>query len=400
MSYPGQPPGPGQTPAPGPIPDPQSPPAGWYADPGAPGQLRYWDGSGWTVHTAPDPQAGQWAPDSYAAAAHVRSPLAPSGMRWISALFGDLGRILRSAWAPLSLIGILPWLVYSAVVIPLTAILLDFGAWRRPIDSLIDAVDRYEGTIPLSVQEQLWQEFEDAASGLGWGRFVAWLMVTALLSMLVFSAQLAASYKIGAEAASGRPAGLRVGMSALVPGSLRILGYSLILSLGLGAVMAALVGVGFALWAVGPGLSIVMSFLLFPAYLVLSYWVLGRLQPGMVRAALPGGQGSLGWSWRVTKGRTWAVVGRWFLVTIVVSFVAQTVIGLVSFALMMITFLFAASGSLGFLIASSVVFTVVIFVLSGITGSLTAAASAPIFRDLTDDPAYRSIEDGEIVPVS
>ena len=28
-------------------------PAGWFPDPQAPGQLRYWDGAGWTAHTQP-----------------------------------------------------------------------------------------------------------------------------------------------------------------------------------------------------------------------------------------------------------------------------------------------------------------------------------------------------------
>jgi len=32
-------------------PDPLHPPSGWYAEPsGAPGVLRYWDGSAWTDH--------------------------------------------------------------------------------------------------------------------------------------------------------------------------------------------------------------------------------------------------------------------------------------------------------------------------------------------------------------
>lgn len=32
---------------------PPSAPAQWYVDPADPAQLRYWDGAGWTVHTAP-----------------------------------------------------------------------------------------------------------------------------------------------------------------------------------------------------------------------------------------------------------------------------------------------------------------------------------------------------------
>lgn len=45
-------------------------PAGWYADPAVPGQLRYWDGSAWTGHTSPagytpNPAASQTQPVPY-----------------------------------------------------------------------------------------------------------------------------------------------------------------------------------------------------------------------------------------------------------------------------------------------------------------------------------------------
>jgi hypothetical protein len=45
------------------------PPAGWYADPGGSGGLRYWDGSSWTQHVtapaAPRPVAAPTAPARY-----------------------------------------------------------------------------------------------------------------------------------------------------------------------------------------------------------------------------------------------------------------------------------------------------------------------------------------------
>lgn len=39
-----------------------APPAGWYANPEGSGQLRYWDGSGWTEHTAPAQPTGPLLP--------------------------------------------------------------------------------------------------------------------------------------------------------------------------------------------------------------------------------------------------------------------------------------------------------------------------------------------------
>ncbi|MCD7101384.1 DUF2510 domain-containing protein [Pseudoclavibacter sp. 13-3] len=38
--------------------NPTTPPANWYPDPSQTGRLRWWDGTQWTDHTAPDQQAG------------------------------------------------------------------------------------------------------------------------------------------------------------------------------------------------------------------------------------------------------------------------------------------------------------------------------------------------------
>ena len=39
-----------------------SSPAGWYADPTAPGLIRYWDGRTWTVYTLPKPEGWSVGP--------------------------------------------------------------------------------------------------------------------------------------------------------------------------------------------------------------------------------------------------------------------------------------------------------------------------------------------------
>lgn len=60
-------------------------PAGWYPDPTVPGQQRYWDGTGWTEHTAPGPGSarpvgGERAP-APTPAAHDGATAVPSGDR-------------------------------------------------------------------------------------------------------------------------------------------------------------------------------------------------------------------------------------------------------------------------------------------------------------------------------
>ncbi len=52
--------------------DQPTPPAGWYADPGGSGDLRWWDGAAWTPHTHADPAAPA------APAAPATPPSAPS----------------------------------------------------------------------------------------------------------------------------------------------------------------------------------------------------------------------------------------------------------------------------------------------------------------------------------
>lgn len=70
-------------------------PAGWYGDPQAPQQLRYWDGASWTAHVAARPATTYAAP----ARAHGvgESPddalhwIMPTGRSWETIASGYLG---------------------------------------------------------------------------------------------------------------------------------------------------------------------------------------------------------------------------------------------------------------------------------------------------------------------
>jgi uncharacterized membrane protein YhaH (DUF805 family) len=61
------------------APVPHRPPANWYADPGTPGQLRYWDGTQWTGNVSPVGSPAYAAP-----AAAVADPLnVPGGQPFV-----------------------------------------------------------------------------------------------------------------------------------------------------------------------------------------------------------------------------------------------------------------------------------------------------------------------------
>lgn len=75
---------------------------GWYADPGRPGSLRWWDGWAWTTSIAPSPASANepgYPPPAYPAPAHPPVGYAPPP----SAQAAD-GAITNERWSPIQLV--------------------------------------------------------------------------------------------------------------------------------------------------------------------------------------------------------------------------------------------------------------------------------------------------------
>lgn len=364
------------------------PPAGWYPSPdGDPRALRYWDGQQWTPYRSP-------AAPSYPAVA-APDPVAPSGLRRVDALFSESWLIVRRAWWPITATGLLLWSAWSVLVAAFAAA-ADFGAWTRLLIDVMAADEANPGALTPVESAEFEQRATDLLSQTSTGTWIAAGVILTLASVAVAAAHSAAIYRLGAEAAAGRPATFAVAWAGIRTGTARLIGYGLLLSAGWLVVGAAVVGAVVLLSGI-PVLAVVVGILGFGAWIAALYWLLGRLVPAFVQASLPGGRGALGWSWQVTRGRFWAVLGRYLLWSIAVSIIINVVASVATLPLSFAFFgaLFAGSAA-GWAVLLVLLATVVITaVLSG----FTYLGSVPIWRDLVTDPDYRAIgPDGRPVP--
>lgn len=99
-------------------------PAGWYDDPGQPGQQRYWDGSAWTEHRAPGAQAAPTPPPATAAptappttAAPMPPPPvgAPTGTAMAPPPATPAKKSRKGVWIALAILGLFMFLIIVAI---------------------------------------------------------------------------------------------------------------------------------------------------------------------------------------------------------------------------------------------------------------------------------------------
>ncbi len=380
------------------------PTPGWYPDPSDPAGRRYWDGSAWTPDAVSDWGASRWGattPDASAAPAATTewveqrhgayspntSALTGSRMRRVSALFGDVGRILTRAWWQILSVGLVLWGAWVAVLAILTTLTVDLTALARLVAL---TPNPYGYPDPGRAQNQAEQAEQALAHLLRVQSPGAWIgiaVLLALMTVLVSCGHIAAVSRLAMDAAAERSVRLADAWSAAIAGGLRLVGYVVAVAAIVALLAVGLIAAIAALWS-APGLAVLLALTSVVAAVAVGLWLIGRLSP--IGAQVVIGPGALRWTWTATRGRFWAVLGRYLLWAIVASVLGQIVVSAVLLPLSVIAVGLVATpdgdSSTWLLVGYALTMPITLAVTA-----LTYIGVVPIWRDLTVDPRYRAI---------
>lgn len=376
-----------------------NPAPGWYPDPAGPSGHRYWDGATWTNDVAPASSAWGNAsptpPTGYGSYTPQTTELTGSGMRHIAQLFDDVGRIIKRAWLPILAISVLLWLGWLGVAAVVALSLIDLTRLSTALSLMFDLTQEYPGgTWPRSAQLEIENAFAQAIrTDSPWPYAVA-AAILVVLSILVVCIQIAAVNRLAMDAAAGQPVSWRSAWRSGFVGGLRLFGYALALTAIALVAVAALIAV-IALLTTASAAPLTVAAVLIALFaglvwIVVAIWLTGRLAP--ITAQVDVAPHALGWTWRATRGKFWAVLGRYLLWSIVASIVGQIVLTVVLLPFSVLTAV-ATTNPTPATFAWLITFYAVSLPLTMAVSALTYIGIVPIWRDLTDDPTYRSIDD-------
>jgi hypothetical protein len=256
---------------------PGLPPPGWYPDPERPGATRWWSGTAWAVAAAQAPVTER----------------AVDAMPDLTAMISDSFRITTSRWRALLALGLI------AGALPATLTLV---AVRRLVSGLAVDGDRFVGWS----NDRLPVAFTLGGAALVIAT-IGWVAVT-WLTLRAFDDHADREAAVPQRTTSGE---INAALAACVRAVVllpRVLGWGLIASVA----VVALIGVAVvATWVVWP-----VGVLLWIAYLPLGVWVSGKLaftgQAIVDRSGNPFARSA-----EVSRGRFWPAFGRVLLAGLV-----------------------------------------------------------------------------------
>ena len=403
---------------------PVRPVSGWYPDPEESHRLRYWDGENWTSHVrdvelppdahdsvpanppatgwtvetqenqpGPTESAGDWGTPQvdYGTYAAPESPLTGSGMRPISHMFTDAGRTIRRAWWPLTAISLLLGLFSGSLLLLSGALLIDPNALAEAIRLSFEVA-----ATPDSVTNT---ELERAFAAVPRTQsVVTWVLVIGAgiaIATLISAWQVCAINRTAMQAASGHRASIGDGFRAGIRGGVRLWGYGWLIAL-VAAVPISLVVLVVAAAAsvsawLAAGLGLIAALVLAVAFA--AFFI--RILPLSAQAIVE--RGALRWSWRSTRGKFWAILGRWFLWSAATYLIIQVILSIATLPATAVGSSVSDPADVQTLGTVLLITLVTSVPLSLVLNSVAVIGVVPIWRDLTENNEFRSILDGRPV---
>lgn len=430
------------------------PAAGWYPNPDGTGGLRWWSGVGWSEYIRSGPaqpltpveaapadhpaQSSAWTTDQQATTwptqAHDEAitqslpaptnawqpgptqadpvaplggygaysppppkPLTGSGMRPVSALFSDIGRITKRAWWPILAISAIIWTLMSALLAVASVTLVDVTALRRGFDFLGTAInDSPDGNLSDAQLDQLSTDFGDAFGRIPIGAWVLIGVVFGVLMLLASTVQIGAVNRLAMDATTANQISWGGAWKSGFTAGFRLFGYYvLIMVLSTIAIIAVTIVIVLAA-QLAPALAVALGVLALLGGIAVAVLLTGRLMPTLAQAVV-GGR-ALSWSWRATKGKFWAVLGRYILWSLVASVLINVVLTVVSLPVSLVVLGQGTTDDPFSQLGLALTLNLLLLPVSMATAAITIIGIVPIWRDLTDHPVYRSIDHGVPVP--
>lgn len=271
-----------------PVSDESTAPPDWYTDPDDESQYRYWDGSAWTEHRAPR---------------HVVEET--PALRGVNRLIADSLRILRRQWRGWIFVALL-----SVVAYVLVAVLFVYSAdlvLNGELDEIIERISEpgFDPETPeneayfesLEVDLSIWN-FVPAVLGALFAWFVSNL-VTAAITLLTLADERGDDQR----------------HSAVLTKALKRVPRLIGVDLQFVVLVAAVSAVTLLVAATVPLMLIVVI----PVLIVAGIWGLPVAFLAYVVASIGPAQWSLGYAYRLVRGRFRATFGRLLLLLVIVT---------------------------------------------------------------------------------